>query len=169
VPRFSSPLLISEPFCRLFSTIWPLWLRPLHRAGMARRVICLWAVANLFWDPSVIILNAKTGFTFYVAILLYKVLKSYTERHYRCLLYHWVNETLGTTAEVKITSQATNFIKQIFSFLAYGGSCIVKTLNQTSFHMRQMVRFDVEILASVGGWSSAQRLSPRFHWLCYQF
>jgi hypothetical protein len=29
----------------------------------------------------------------------------------------------------------------------------VKTLNYTSFHMRGMVRFEVEILASVGGFS----------------
>jgi hypothetical protein len=89
--------------------------------------------------------------------------KSYTEWHYRCLLYQYftitatfgitdgVNETFGITAKVNITSQATNFIKQIFSFLAYGGSSIVKTLNQTSFHMQQMVTFDIEILARVGG------------------
>jgi hypothetical protein len=37
------------------------------------------------------------------------------------------------------------------SFLAYGGSSIVKTLNQTLFHMWWMVRFEVEISAIVGG------------------
>jgi hypothetical protein len=39
------------------------------------------------------------------------------------------SETLGITLQLKITSQATNIIKQIFSFLAYGGSPVVKTLN----------------------------------------
>jgi hypothetical protein len=33
----------------------------------------------------------------------------------------------------------------------YGGSSIVKTLKWTYFHMRRMVIFEVEILASVGG------------------
>jgi hypothetical protein len=37
------------------------------------------------------------------------------------------------------------------SFLAYGGSSIVKTLDQTSFHMWWMVGVEVEVLASVGG------------------
>jgi hypothetical protein len=62
-----------------------------------------------------------------------------------------VNETLGITIELEITSQAADFIKQILSFLAYGGSSIVKTLNQTSFHMLRMVGVEVEISASVGG------------------
>jgi hypothetical protein len=62
-----------------------------------------------------------------------------------------VNETLGITSELKITSQAANFIKQILSFLIYGLSSIVRTLNQPSFHKWWMVRFEVEILASVGG------------------
>jgi hypothetical protein len=61
-----------------------------------------------------------------------------------------VNETLGITTDLEITFQAANFIKQILLFLAYGGSPIVKTLNQTSFHMRQMVRVKVEISVSVG-------------------
>jgi hypothetical protein len=39
----------------------------------------------------------------------------------------------------------------VLSFLAYGGSSIVKTLNQTYFHMQWMVRVEVEISASVGG------------------
>jgi hypothetical protein len=33
-----------------------------------------------------------------------------------------VNETLGIIAELKITSQVADFINQILSFLAYGGS-----------------------------------------------
>jgi hypothetical protein len=41
---------------------------------------------------------------------------------------HRVNETLGITVGLKITSQATNFINQMLSFLAYGGSSLVKTL-----------------------------------------
>jgi hypothetical protein len=53
-----------------------------------------------------------------------------------------VYETLGITAELKITSQAVNFIKQILSFLAYSN---VKSLNQTSFHMQRTVRVEVEI------------------------
>jgi hypothetical protein len=40
-----------------------------------------------------------------------------------------VNETLGITTEAKIMPQATNFMKQILSFLAYGWSSVVKTLN----------------------------------------
>jgi hypothetical protein len=61
-----------------------------------------------------------------------------------------VNETLGITIELKITSQASNFINQILSFLAYGGSSIVKILNQTSFYMQQMLdlkmKFPVDFL-----------------------
>jgi hypothetical protein len=57
---------------------------------------------------------------------------------------------MGITAELKITSQVANFINQIL-FLTYGGSSIVKTLNQTYFLMQQMVRFEVETSASVGG------------------
>jgi hypothetical protein len=40
-----------------------------------------------------------------------------------------VNKTMGITTELKISSQVTNFIKQILSFLAYSGSSIVKTVN----------------------------------------
>jgi hypothetical protein len=40
-----------------------------------------------------------------------------------------VNETLGITIELKIMLQFAYFIEQILSFLAYGGSSIVKTLN----------------------------------------
>jgi hypothetical protein len=56
-----------------------------------------------------------------------------------------VYETFGKTTELKLTSQAVDFIKQILPFLAYGGSSIVKTVNHTSFHMKQTVRVEVEI------------------------
>jgi hypothetical protein len=62
-----------------------------------------------------------------------------------------VNETLGITVELEISSQAADFFNQILSFLANGGSSFVKTLNQTSFHMWRMVRVKVEVSASVGG------------------
>jgi hypothetical protein len=62
----------------------------------------------------------------------------------------WVNETFWITIELEITSQAADFIKQVLSFLTYGGSSTVKTLNQTSFYVRWMVRIEVEILFSVG-------------------
>jgi hypothetical protein len=62
-----------------------------------------------------------------------------------------VNETSGITAELKITSRITNLIKEILSFLANDGSSVVKTLNQTSFHMRWMVRFEVEVSAGEVG------------------
>jgi hypothetical protein len=62
-----------------------------------------------------------------------------------------VNGTLGITVELEITSQVADVFSQILSFLAYGGSSIVKTLNQTSFHMRLMVRVEVGISTSVGG------------------
>jgi hypothetical protein len=61
-----------------------------------------------------------------------------------------VSETLGITVELKITSQVANIIDQIL-FLACGRSSVVRTLNQTSFHMQRMVRFEVEISASVDG------------------
>jgi hypothetical protein len=38
-----------------------------------------------------------------------------------------VNETLGITVELEITSWAADFFNQIFLFLAYGESSIVKT------------------------------------------
>jgi hypothetical protein len=44
-----------------------------------------------------------------------------------------VNETLGITAELEITSQDAEFFNQILSSLAYDGSCTVNTLNQTIF------------------------------------
>jgi hypothetical protein len=61
------------------------------------------------------------------------------------------NETLEINDELEISSQVADFIKQTMLFLAYGGSSIVKTLNQTSFHVRRMVRVEVEISVSVGG------------------
>jgi hypothetical protein len=49
--------------------------------------------------------------------------------------YPWnsngVSETLGITSEMKTTSQATNFFNHMLSFLAYGASPIVATLNYT--------------------------------------
>jgi hypothetical protein len=33
-----------------------------------------------------------------------------------------VNETLGITVELEVMSEAADFIKQIFLFLAYGGN-----------------------------------------------
>jgi hypothetical protein len=62
-----------------------------------------------------------------------------------------VSETLGITVELEITSQVADSFSQILSFLAYGGSSIVKTLDRTSFHMQWMVRVEVEVSASVGG------------------
>jgi hypothetical protein len=44
-----------------------------------------------------------------------------------------VDETLRVTVELEITSQAADFFSQILSFLAYGGSSVVKTLNFDSF------------------------------------
>jgi hypothetical protein len=58
---------------------------------------------------------------------------------------------LGITVELEITSQADDFFNQILPFLAYSGRSIVKTLNQTSFHMRRMVGAEDEMSASVGG------------------
>jgi hypothetical protein len=54
------------------------------------------------------------------------------------------------TVELEITPQTPDFLSQILSFLAYGGSSVVKTLNQTSFHIRRMIRVEAEISANVG-------------------
>jgi hypothetical protein len=59
-----------------------------------------------------------------------------------------VSEPLGKIVEPEITSQAADFFNQILSFLAYGGRSVVKTLDQTSFHMRRMVGVDAEVSAS---------------------
>jgi hypothetical protein len=48
-------------------------------------------------------------------------------------------------------SEVVNFLGQILSILAYGGRSAVKTLDQASFHMGWVVRFEVEIPVSVGG------------------
>jgi hypothetical protein len=40
-----------------------------------------------------------------------------------------INETLEIVVELELTSQAADFINRILSFLAYGGSSTVKTLN----------------------------------------
>jgi hypothetical protein len=61
-----------------------------------------------------------------------------------------VNETLGITVELEITSQIADFFNQILS-LVYGGSSVVKTLDLTSLHMRRMFRVEVEVSSSVGG------------------
>jgi hypothetical protein len=60
-----------------------------------------------------------------------------------------VNETLVITVELEITSQVADFFNHILSFLAYGGSSIVKTLDQTSLHMRRMAEVEVQVSASV--------------------
>jgi hypothetical protein len=62
---------------------------------------------------------------------------------------------MGITIQLKITSQAADFINYsyISSFLEYGGSPIVKTLNYASFCVWRMVRYEVEISTSVGGFS----------------
>jgi hypothetical protein len=61
-----------------------------------------------------------------------------------------VNETFGITVELEVTTQAADFFNQILSFLACGGSSVVRTPIQTSLHMRRMVRVEVEISTSVG-------------------
>jgi hypothetical protein len=69
----------------------------------------------------------------------------------KALLLELMTNSMKLTTELDITPQAANFIKQILLLLAYGGNSIVNTVNQTSFHMWQMVRLEVEILTSVGG------------------
>jgi hypothetical protein len=61
-----------------------------------------------------------------------------------------VNKTLGITTELKITSQAVCLNQQVLSFLAYGGSSIMKAANNSSFDMWWVVRIEVKISASVG-------------------
>jgi hypothetical protein len=57
------------------------------------------------------------------------------------------------TVELKITSQVTNFFKQILSLLAYGGSSIVKTLELNLFSHAVDVIFEVQTPTSMGGFS----------------
>jgi hypothetical protein len=42
-----------------------------------------------------------------------------------------VNETLGVTIELEISSQAADFFNQILSYLTYGGSSVVVVFLQT--------------------------------------
>jgi hypothetical protein len=58
-------------------------------------------------------------------------------------------------------SEAADFITQILSFLACGDSSVVKTLNYSSFDMRRMVRFEVEVSSSVSGFSV--NISGQYH------
>jgi hypothetical protein len=46
-----------------------------------------------------------------------------------------VSETLGIAVQLKFISEVVDFLGQILSVLAYGGSSVVETLNQSSFHM----------------------------------
>lgn len=48
--------------------------------------------------------------------------------------------------QLKIASETTDFSVPILAFFAFGGTSFVKTLNETSFHMQSMVRFEGEIL-----------------------
>jgi hypothetical protein len=52
----------------------------------------------------------------------------YLDDLYTFRINNRVSETLGITVEMKSTYQVAKFIKQILSFLTYGGSSIVKTL-----------------------------------------
>jgi hypothetical protein len=62
-----------------------------------------------------------------------------THRAQKLFLFIWtaatlgivnrINETLGITVDLKITSQAANFIKQALLFLACGRSSVAKTVN----------------------------------------
>jgi hypothetical protein len=63
-----------------------------------------------------------------------------------------VNETLGIDVKLEITSQAADFFNQIFSFSAYGGRSIVKTL--------------IEPLFTCGGWLD---LKLRYRPVCVDF
>jgi hypothetical protein len=74
----------------------------------------------------------------------------------KLFLFIWMTATLGINdqvneTEMKTTSQVTNFIKQTLSFLAYDGRSTVKPQNYFSFDMWRMIRFEVEISVSVGG------------------
>jgi hypothetical protein len=54
---------------------------------------------------------------------------------------------LGIKVKLMITSQATNFKNRSLTSLAYGGSSFEKTLKQTAFDIRWMIRTAVEISA----------------------
>jgi hypothetical protein len=59
-----------------------------------------------------------------------------------------VSESLGIAIQLKIMSEV-NFLGQILSILAHGGSSVVKTLNQASFHMGWVVGFGPVIEVSL--------------------
>jgi hypothetical protein len=63
-----------------------------------------------------------------------------------------VNEPLGIAVQLKVMPEVVDFLGQILSVLAYGGSSFVETLNQ-SYHMGRVVRFEVEIPDSMRGFS----------------
>jgi hypothetical protein len=42
---------------------------------------------------------------------------------------NWINDASEITIQLKIVSEAANFITWILAFLAYGGSSFVKILN----------------------------------------
>jgi pilus assembly protein TadC len=64
-----------------------------------------------------------------------------------------VNEPLGIAVQLKVMSEVVDFLSQMLSVLAYGGSSVVDTLNQFSFHMGRVARFEVEIPANMSGFS----------------
>jgi hypothetical protein len=67
---------------------------------------------------------------------------------------HQVRFYLGIIVMLKIISQATNLVEQKVSFLAYGGSSYMKTLNQTSFHMQWIDRIEFRIPSNSEWFSS---------------
>jgi hypothetical protein len=52
---------------------------------------------------------------------------------------------LGIAVQLKVMSEVVDFLGQILSILEYGGSSVLKTLNQASFHTGRVVRIKVEI------------------------
>jgi hypothetical protein len=62
-----------------------------------------------------------------------------------------VNETLGIAVQLKVMSEVVDLLGQILSVLAYGGRSVVETLNQSSFHMGRVLRFEYEIPTSMSG------------------
>jgi hypothetical protein len=62
-----------------------------------------------------------------------------------------INKTLVINRSTGNIPQAVDFFNQILSSLAYGGNSIVKTPDETTFHMRRIDRVESEISASVCG------------------
>jgi hypothetical protein len=60
---------------------------------------------------------------------------------------------MGITVETKITSQVTNFIKQILSFLACGGSCTVKLRHWPRVLRRIVGPMTEQVMGSEGSWT----------------